>query len=202
MRRTWLLLAVIPCAVLLLVVGGIGLGAPKGADTTAATAAAPGPAPIPAGAPLGQVIQSLQVRLRAVPRDYASWGALGLAYVQQARVTADPTYYGKAEGSLRRSLQINTSDNFVADAGMAALTAARHDFAAARSWALRGLTVDPSNATLYGALDDADTQLGDYPGAFSATQRMLDLVPDSSSLARASYTWELRGNLGLATQDM
>src|SRR4051794_1708490 len=39
----------------------------------------------------------LQDRLRRLPKDHTAWAELGLAYVQQARLTADPTYYPKAE---------------------------------------------------------------------------------------------------------
>src|SRR5688572_8191004 len=48
-----------------------------------------------AGDPAGQ-ITSLRSRLRVTPRDHRSWSTLALAYVEQARVTADPTYYRRA----------------------------------------------------------------------------------------------------------
>src|SRR6185436_4245633 len=93
-------------------------------------------------------------------------------------------------------------DNYGAMAGMAALASARHDFSGARSWARAGLDVNPANATLWGLLGDAETQLGNYPAAFDAVQRMVDLSPDTASLARASYTWELRGDVAEATAIM
>ena len=40
--------------------------------------------------------------------------SLGLAYVQEARITADPSYYPKAEGVLRRSIALDRKDNDVA----------------------------------------------------------------------------------------
>ncbi|MEW2036318.1 hypothetical protein AB0885_04160 [Streptomyces sp. NPDC005534] len=42
-------------------------------------------------------------------------------------------------------------------------------------------------------LADAYTQLGQYPASYRAVQRMNDLRPDAPALARASYTFELRG---------
>lgn len=140
-------------------------------------------------------LQGLQERLRQVPKDDAAWASLGLAYIDKAKATANPEYYPKAEGALRRSLALRKADNFVAAAGMAALANARHDFAAAREWARKGLAINPSNPTLYGTLADAETQLGRYPEAFEATQRMVDISPDTASLARVSYSWELRGDL-------
>src|SRR5437870_8198189 len=44
-----------------------------------------------------QGIEALQGRLRAVPQDWRAWAALGSAYVQQARITGDPTWYPRAE---------------------------------------------------------------------------------------------------------
>jgi tetratricopeptide (TPR) repeat protein len=182
-------------ALVLFLVGGLGPRPWSSTDggSTAGLAAVP-----VAGGNLSSRIVGLQDRLRRVPKDADAWAALGLAYVEQARVSVDPTYYGKADGALKRSLAIDAHDNFGAYAGLAALASARHDFTAARDWARRGLAIDPANATLEGALGDAETQLGNYTEAFGAIQRMVDLVPDTASLARASYAWELRGDLGQA----
>jgi tetratricopeptide (TPR) repeat protein len=45
---------------------------------------------------------------------------------------------------------------------------------------------------------DALVELGRYEQAWPAVQRMVDLRPDTGSLARASYTWQLRGNTARA----
>jgi tetratricopeptide (TPR) repeat protein len=150
---------------------------------------------IPAGGSLDDLIASLQARLDAVPDDHDSWATLGLAYVQQAKVTVDSTYYPRADGALAKSLEIDDTNNFLAYAGLSALASARHDFAAARRFAERGLEINAFSAILYGALSDAELQLGNYDAALAAVQRMVDLSPDMASLARASYTWELRGDI-------
>ena len=150
---------------------------------------------LPVGGSLEDLIASLQTRLESVPDDHASWATLGLAYVQQARTTVDPSFYGKADGALARSLQIDDDDNFLAYAGLSALAAARHDFPAAEAFAERGLEINAYSAILYGALSDAQIQLGDYDAAFESVQQMVDLSPDTASLSRASYTWELRGDI-------
>ena len=151
------------------------------------------------GASLDQTISSLQAHLLDVPGDHVAWATLGLAYVQQAKVTVNPDYYPKAEGVLAKSLAINNTDNFLAYAGMASLANARHDFADAKQHAERGLAINPYSSLLYGALSDAEIQLGEYEAAFADVQRMVDLSPDTSSLSRASYTWELRGDTEQAT---
>ena len=164
-----------------------------------ASAIAGGEPRLPAGASLDDLIASLQTRLAAVPTDHTGWATLGLAYVQQARITVDPTFYPKAEGALARSLAIDASDNFLALAGQSALASARHAFADARELAIRGLEINPYSPLLYGALGDAELQLGNYDAAFTAIQHMVDLSPDTASLSRASYTWELRGEIARAT---
>jgi tetratricopeptide (TPR) repeat protein len=118
-----------------------------------------------------------------------------MAYVQQGRATADPALYAKAESALRRSLKVQPRDNDQAETGMGALAAARHDFSTALTWGLKAAATNPSSAAAQGVLADAYTQLGRYEESYRAVQRMVDLRPDISSLARASYTWELRGDV-------
>ena len=52
------------------------------------------------------LVTGLQSELRADPGSVKTWGSLGLAYEQRARETGDSTYYGKAEGALRRALSL------------------------------------------------------------------------------------------------
>lgn len=145
--------------------------------------------------PIGSDIAKQQDTVKETPANYGAWASLGLDYVQQAKITVDPSYYPKAEAVLKRSLEINTSDNYLAMAGEAALKAAEHDFTGALSWAQRGLKLNPYNATLYGALNDSLTQLGRYPEAFAAAQKMNDLQPGVAAFTRAEYVFELRGDI-------
>ncbi|WSF29587.1 hypothetical protein OG261_04445 [Streptomyces sp. NBC_01358] len=121
-----------------------------------------------------------------------------MAYVQQARSTADAATYTRAEAALRKSLTLQPSGNFAAETGMGALEAARHRFTQALTWARRATTSNPYSAPAQGVLADALTQLGRYEASYAAVQRMTDLRPDSSALARASYSWELRGDTARA----
>ncbi|MFJ4434753.1 tetratricopeptide repeat protein [Streptomyces sp. NPDC088923] len=174
--------------------GGLGL-AP---DHTTPLDAAPGPAS-PARA---TGLAALQARVREAPRDPAALGELGLAYVQKAHTSGDPSYYPKAETVLRRSLTAQKSGNYLAMGGMAALEAARHQFADGLAWARRAVAANPWNATLYGTLADAYTQLGRYAEASDAVQKMVDLKPGTPSFSRASYAAELRGDLSAARREM
>ncbi len=154
------------------------------------------------GASLDQTIASLQARLADLPGDYVSWATLGLAYVQQARITVDPTYYGLADGALARSLEEGGDDNYLAYAGLSALASARHDFVSGREFAEQGLEINGFSAILYGALSDAQIQLGSYDEGFASIDRMVELSPDTASLTRVSYAAELGGDIDRATDLM
>ncbi len=154
----------------------------------------------PSGRTLDELISGLQGRLQSTPKDYVSWATLGLAYVQQAKVTVDPTYYPKADGALARSLAVNGKDNYLAYLGLSALASARHDFAGAKTFAEEGLALNSYSPLLYGALSDAEIQLGSYDAGFASIDKMISLRPDTASLTRASYAAELRGDVaGAAT---
>jgi tetratricopeptide (TPR) repeat protein len=142
---------------------------------------------------LDDVVSDLQQRLRFDPGDWRSHAQLGMAYVQQARVTADPSYYPKAEEVLRRSLALHGEGNFEALLGMASLAAGRHEFPSALHWAERARDIDPHSADAHAVLGDVLVELGRYEQAFDTFQTMVDLRPDLSTYARASYAWELQG---------
>ena len=144
---------------------------------------------------LNAVIYATQDKLRRLPDDAASWARLGAAYVEQARITADPSFYAKAQGALEKSLRVMPFDNVPAMIGMGQLANARHDFAAAQRWGEQAKTLSPWTAEVYGVLADALTQLGDADGATRAVQSMLDIHPGVASFTRASYDLELHGRV-------
>ncbi|PYC70176.1 hypothetical protein C7C46_27610 [Streptomyces tateyamensis] len=184
----------------LFLAGALGLA--PWTDTTANPAPAPQESRSAGGDPLARSVAALQEQLRRQPQDPGALAALGLDYVQQAKNTADPTYYPKAEEVLQRSLAQQPEDNFTAMGGMAALENGRHNFTQALDWAKRAVAVNPYNSALYGTLSDALTQLGRYDEAAAAVQHMVDLHPGTPSLARASYIAELHGDPATAEEDM
>lgn len=163
----------------------VGAGASPGANSSTSSAVA--------ADPLLASITSAQEHLADQPDDHEVWAELGAAYVEQARVSADPSYYPKAEGALNKSLELNPVGNDYAMTAMGALANARHDFEAGVDWARQAHEINPANATAWGVLADSLIQLGDYDGATAAVQRMLDLRPGLPSYTRASYDLELHG---------
>src|SRR5215467_1815806 len=184
-------------AILLTGVGAaFGLHHGPGQNTDAALASGASPHTVLAHPDqLAASIARDQKQLRSVPGDYTTWAALGSAYIERGRVTADPTYYPKAEGALRRSLTLQPTENEAALVGLGSLANARHDFAGARDLAQRVVGADLYSADAYGVLADAQTQLGNASAATDAIQHMLDLRPGLAAYTRASYDLELQGRL-------
>jgi tetratricopeptide (TPR) repeat protein len=162
-----------------------------------APATAPPPStviqPVSAISQLDESISRDQTQLRRVPGDWQTWAALSLAYLEKARITADPTYYPKADDAVAQSLAVGPHDNTDALIAKGALANARHDFAGARALAEQAIAADGYSADAYAVLTDAQTQLGDAPAATDAVQRLLNLRPGLSAYARASYDLELHG---------
>jgi len=148
---------------------------------------------------LDRNIAQSQERLKRLPGDWHTWASLGMAYLERARITTDPTYYPKAEEAVRRSLQVHPEDNPDALIAQGALANARHDFGAAREQALAAVGINQYSPEAYAVLTDAETQLGHPQAATEALQRLLDLRPSLSGYARASYDLEQRGQVGEAT---
>lgn len=188
-------------------VAGTVSGRMPDADRTEADragTAGPGPAPVDPLArtvdPLARTVDRAQQRLRRLPGDWAAWASLGVAYLEQARASADPTLYPKAEGALRESLRLRPSGNDAALAGLGALANARHDFGRARRLGQEALTVNPYSAEAVAVMVDAHTQLGEDAAATEAVQRMLDLRPALPAYARAAYDLEQRGRTRAAEE--
>lgn len=187
-----------PLAIAAVLVGVVLVGVTATTVITGsdATTAAPSPVAAAPAAPadqLGSTIARAQQTLQAKPADWQTWAVLGSAYVQQARATADPSYYPKSDGALQKSLELHPDGNDAALTGMGALANARHEFAQAADLARQAQAVNAYSSTSYGVLADALIQLGDYDGATAAAQQMLDLKPGLSSFTRASYDLELHG---------
>lgn len=139
-----------------------------------------------------QTIAELQKRLSEFPKDGPAHAQLGLAYLQKARETGDPTYYQKVETALQTALKYNP-DDYAALCGMGTLALAQHQFAKALDWGEQAHKLNPDNTYAYGVIADGQIELGLYSEAVSTLQAMVNLRPDMSSYARISYIRELYG---------
>jgi tetratricopeptide (TPR) repeat protein len=186
-------------AVAVFVVGALGPGGSRDARSTRAPALrASADAFLGLAAAtrsLDASIASLESKVDAEPDDPKASAALGIAYVQRARITADPSTYPLAQVVLARSLKLQPTGNADALLGLGTLAAARHHFGAALGWGRRAVEAAPFDADVYGLVGDAQLELGRYGAAFESFQRMIDIRPNLASYARVSYALELRGNV-------
>lgn len=174
-----------------LLAAGTAFGGPTGRSEPESTGARP-PA---AGASLATGITALQNDLRRVPGNDRGWAQLGAAYVQQARLTADPGLYGKADGAFAESLRLRPVGNDLALAGQAGLAAARHEFARAVELCDAALAINAYSPAALAVKVDGLTQLGQYEAARTVLDRLLQLHPSVDSFSRASYAYELQGDV-------
>ena len=192
--------------VLLLVVAGFvfapvvanQLSAPQ--PTADPTAALAGSVPSAKGYTDRTVLQ-MQQRAANDPKDYMALSSLGIAYLQKARETNDPTFYTQAEQALNKSLALKP-DYYDTISALGSLELSRHQFAKALDWGVKAKTLNPHKASAYGVIGDAQIELGKYEDAVSTFQQMVDLRPDLSSYARVSYARELYGDMPGAIEAM
>jgi tetratricopeptide (TPR) repeat protein len=152
--------------------------------------------------PVARDILRQQKRLKTVPGDWTAWAGLAADYVQEGRITADPTYYAKADGALAQSFKIEPQQNFLALTVKATVSAARHDFAGALVLTDQSLKIDAYDSTTYGVRGDALDELGRYSEALTSFEKQDSLSPNVSSFSRLSYAYELRGDLTKAKGDL
>ena len=145
-----------------------------------------------------QTIDRLTTKTRRERQDRAAWTALGDAFMQKARETADLSYYGRAEQAFEQARTLDAG-NAEALVGLAWVQSARHEFERSTEWARKALAVDPTSAAAYGLLGDAALELGDYDLAAEHYQKMLDLRPDISAYSRSAHFLFVIGDVRRAT---
>jgi tetratricopeptide (TPR) repeat protein len=153
------------------------------------------------GATTDDRVEALQGQVADAPSDPEGYGQLGLAYLQKARESGDPSFYTKAEGAFGEALGLDP-DNFTATSGLGSLALGRHDFREALELGRTARRINPAVARNYGVIADAQIELGRYAAAQRTLQRWVDLKPELSSYARVSYFRELHGDLRGALEAM
>ncbi|MGI8594590.1 MAG: tetratricopeptide repeat protein [Solirubrobacteraceae bacterium] len=174
-------------------------GKESGADERTASRELSLGVPSQAAASTDGRIAALNAAVRAEPKRPEGYTALAETYLQKARETADPAFYGRAGIALERALTRKPGD-------AAALTArgrlrlSLHDFKGALADARRALAAAPDANAPYPVLVDALVELGRYDDAERALQTMIDRRPGASAYARVAYLRELRGDLSGAAE--
>jgi tetratricopeptide (TPR) repeat protein len=144
-----------------------------------------------------QLVARYRAEAAAKPRSAQAVDNLALAELQMAREDGDPTWYTRADALFAHALALAPSD-FTALAGRGSLALSRHDFTGALALGHRALAIDPSSPFAMGVVVDANVELGRYPAARTAIERLLRQRPDLASYSRASYYLELHGRTAAA----
>jgi tetratricopeptide (TPR) repeat protein len=151
-------------------------------------------APVPDRPSVDHTIERLTTKTRAQRQDAVAWTALGDAFMQKARETADASYYGRAEQAFEQAWTLDATRG-EAIVGLAWVQSARHEFEKSIEWAQKALALDATNAAAYGLLGDAALERGDYALAAEHYQRMLDLRPDISAYSRSAHLLFVTGDV-------
>lgn len=140
-----------------------------------------------------QRILRAQQSIAKFPNSADAYNQLASAYMQKARETADFSFNAHAEAAIIRSLTVEP-DNYDGLKLRTKLQLTYHRFAEALETTHHMQTFRDDDHDVWGQITDALVELGDYPGAVKAAQKMVDLRPDSSSYARVSYLRSLHGD--------
>jgi len=143
---------------------------------------------------LNRAIAAMRSRLAASPNDSIAAVRLSDALLRQTRVTGNAGLAGEAEQALLTVIKHDV-DDYNARRMLAAVYLSQHRSPDAIREADRCAHVRPDDAWIQGVLGDAHIELGDYPQAFAAFDRMMAIRPNAAAYARVSYARELQGDL-------
>lgn len=151
--------------------------------------------------PADRQIRAAEAIIERAPSDVKGHNLLAAAYMQKARESEDYAVNARAAETLEYSLKI-APDNYDALKLHAKLLLTYHRFEEALKLARQVEGMNSMDHDNYGAITDALVELGDYPAAVEAAQKMVDLRPETSSYARVSYLRWLHGDTKGALEAM
>ncbi len=138
-------------------------------------------------------ITQFQTSLQANPGKADFWVLLGRAWVRKARESSDPGFYVNANAAADVALDVSPENKLALDLRVLALLN-DHKFNEAKELSEKILAKNADEPMAWGSLSDALLELGDFPKAAEAVQKMVDLKPNLPSYSRASYIRWLQGD--------
>jgi tetratricopeptide (TPR) repeat protein len=148
-----------------------------------------------------RLVESLESQVRRAPGDARTVAALGLAYQQRARETADAAYLTRSEVALRRALALAPGDA-TATEGLASLALSRHRFRDALVLARHARALSPGSTRPLALVGDALVELGRYDAAFAVFDELAARKPGLVAYSRVAYARELLGHRAAAAEAM
>lgn len=138
------------------------------------------------------------LKIKEDTSDVQAYLNLATAYIIEGRITGNSSYYSNAAIKvLNKALngEVTTPDQrFEALSLKSTVLLNMHQFKQALDAANEGLALNGYNASIYGALVDANLELGNYDAAVKACDQMLSIRPDLRSYSRASYLRQIYGD--------
>lgn len=148
----------------------------------------------PASAAPSRADQALEAAERRLgenrPEHYVT---LATAFMQKARETGDPAYYGRAMAAVEHALALDPA-HYEAERTRAWVLLGQHDFRGAEAVAAAARAREPRDWWNYATLTDAYVELGDYDRAVDVAQRLLDLRPGLPAYTRVAFLRSLFGD--------
>ena len=131
------------------------------------------------------------------PDDMQQYVNLASVFVAEGRVTGNNTYYDNAAMKMLAQVIDGKTANqdimFQALNVKSAIQLNMHQFKDALETARQGEALNSFNAGIYGALVDANVEMGNYDEAVKDCDKMMSIRPDIRSYARASYLRQIYG---------
>jgi tetratricopeptide (TPR) repeat protein len=135
--------------------------------------------------------------LKQDPDDMKQYIALASVYIAEGRITGNGSYYSNAAAKMLDKVITAAADNdlmFQALSLKSTVLLNMHQFKDALDVAKKGLALSAYNAGIYGALVDANVELGNYDEAVKNCEKLLGIRPDLRSYSRASYLRQIYGD--------
>ncbi len=148
-----------------------------------------------------ETVQNRYVELRnAIQQDDKAEDRIKLVhlFINEARVTGEHGHYYPAALATLAEIPADHSDRdirFRKLATRASVELSLHDFQQALETAEAAVQLNPYNAQIYGALVDANVELGNYETAVAMADKMVSIRPDMRSYARVAYLREIHGQV-------
>jgi tetratricopeptide (TPR) repeat protein len=130
--------------------------------------------------------------------DLSQYIKLAGVYIAEGRITGNSAYYSDA--AMKMTERVLSEKDAQKDLAFQALSIKSavllnmHQFKEALAVAKKAEAMNQSNAAVYGALVDANVELGNYEQAVADCDKMLSIRPDLRSYSRASYLRQIHGD--------
>ncbi len=131
------------------------------------------------------------------PDDLQQYVNLASVFVAEGRVTGNNNYYGNAAMQmLNKVIDSKTANKDIVFQALnikSAIELNMHQFKDALATARQGASINNYNAGIFGALVDANVEMGNYDDAVKDCDSMMNIKPDLRAYSRASYLRQIYG---------